>query len=42
MSDEESDSGLPWPRTWNGVYRLVLACFVVYVLALLALKVRFT
>ena len=42
MSDDDSRSGLPWPRTWPGVYRFVMACFVVYVVLLLALKVRFS
>jgi len=36
MSDDKDDSGtgLPWPRSWRGVYLLVLGCFVAYVVLL--------
>lgn len=29
-----ADTGLPWPRTWRGVYTLVFGCFVAVVLLL--------
>ena len=34
--DDAADActGLPWPRSWRGVYALVLAAFVVVVAAL--------
>jgi hypothetical protein len=32
--DQDDATGLPWPRTWRGVYLLVLGCFVVVVGAL--------
>lgn len=28
---EDRSSGLPWPRSWSGVYWLVLAVFVLWV-----------
>jgi hypothetical protein len=31
---DDSSTGLPWPRTWRGVYLFVLGCFVGYVLLL--------
>jgi hypothetical protein len=31
-------TGLPWPRTWRGVYLLVLGCFVAWIVLLLALE----
>ncbi len=31
---DDSATGLPWPRTWRGVYLLVGACFVAYVVLL--------
>jgi hypothetical protein len=35
MKPESDDStGLPWPRTWRGVYLLVFGCFVLVVGAL--------
>jgi hypothetical protein len=34
---ESEETGLPWPRTWRGVYYFVLASFVVWVALLLAL-----
>jgi hypothetical protein len=36
---ESADTGLPWPRTWRGVYLLVLGCFIVWV-GLLTLLTR--
>lgn len=35
MPPESDDStGLPWPRSWRGVYLLVFGCFVLVVGAL--------
>jgi hypothetical protein len=35
-------TGLPWPRTWPGVYALVLLCFVAWVLLLVLLEQSFS
>jgi hypothetical protein len=35
-------TGLPWPRSWPGVYALVVACFVTYVVLLVVLKQAFS
>jgi hypothetical protein len=39
-ADESQDgaTGLPWPRTWPGVYAVVLICFVAWLLLLIALE----
>jgi hypothetical protein len=39
-AEEQPDdaTGLPWPRTWRGVYLLVLGCFVMWVVLLVALE----
>jgi hypothetical protein len=39
-ADEPPDgsTGLPWPRTWPGVYALVMGCFVAWVALLVALE----
>jgi hypothetical protein len=34
---DESDPGLPWFRSWRGVYLAVLGCFVAYVILLAGL-----
>ena len=34
-------TGLPWPRTWPAVYRLVLMTFVLWVMLLFTLTVSF-
>jgi hypothetical protein len=31
---DDSSTGLPWPRTWRGVYLFVFGCFLLVVLAL--------
>jgi hypothetical protein len=31
-------TGLPWPRTWPGVYAVVLICFVAWVVLLVVLE----
>jgi hypothetical protein len=31
---DDASTGLPWPRTWRGVYLLVFGCFVLVVFAL--------
>ena len=35
-------TGLPWPRTWPGVYAVVLICFVAWVVLLLVLEQSFS
>lgn len=39
-ADEPPDeaTGLPWPRTWPGVYAVVMICFVAWVLLLVVLE----
>lgn len=37
MTESDESTGLPWPRTWRGVYALVLAVFAVSVALLTAL-----
>ncbi len=39
-SDELPDdsTGLPWPRTWPGVYLFVMGCFVTWVALLVVLE----
>ncbi|HWY31024.1 MAG TPA: hypothetical protein VNX46_09730 [Candidatus Acidoferrum sp.] len=34
---ESETTGLPWPRTWPGVYLLVLASFILWIALLVAL-----
>jgi hypothetical protein len=34
---EQEATGLPWPRTWRGVYLFVLGCFCVWLGLLIAL-----
>ena len=31
---DDDSPGLPWPRTWRGVYLLIFGCFVLVVIAL--------
>jgi hypothetical protein len=31
-------TGLPWPRTWPGVYAVVLICFIAWVVLLVVLE----
>jgi hypothetical protein len=31
---DDNSTGLPWPRSWRGVYLLVFGCFVLVVIAL--------
>jgi hypothetical protein len=38
----EEPTGLPWPRTWPGVYWVVAGSFVLYVLLLALLTARFS
>ena len=42
--DEPQDeaTGLPWPRTWPGVYAVVLICFVAWVVLLVVLERSFS
>ena len=43
-ADEPPDgaTGLPWPRTWPGVYAVVLICFVAWVVLLVVLERSFS
>ena len=43
-ADEPQDesTGLPWPRTWPGVYAVVLICFVAWVVLLVVLERSFS
>ena len=43
-ADEPQDvaTGLPWPRTWRGVYAVVLICFVAWVVLLVVLERSFS
>jgi hypothetical protein len=34
----EGATGLPWPRTWPGVYLFVMSCFIIWVALLVALE----
>ena len=34
VEEEEASPELPWPRTWRGVYLVVLGCFIIYVILL--------
>ena len=40
LGDEAT--GLPWPKSWPGVYALVVGCFVTYVVLLVVLKQAFS
>ena len=35
-------TGLPWPRTWPGVYAVVMICFVAWVVLLVVLERSFS
>jgi hypothetical protein len=37
-NDQEKSTGLPFPKTWNGAYVLVLVNFVVWIFLLIALR----
>ena len=39
---EDEVTGVPWLRSWRGVYALVFGCFILWVLLLLALTVSFS
>jgi hypothetical protein len=38
----DGSTGLPWPRTWPGVYAFVIGCFVAWVALLLVLERSFS
>ncbi len=38
---EDQTTGLPWPRSWRGVYALVMAVFAGWVALLAALSRMF-
>ncbi len=35
---QDGETGLPWPRTWPGVYAIVLICFVLWLVLLVVLE----
>jgi hypothetical protein len=35
--ERDEETGLSWPRTWRGVYLLVLGSFILWVALLIAL-----
>jgi hypothetical protein len=35
-------TGLPWPRTWPGVYAVVVICFILWVGLLVVLERSFS
>lgn len=37
-ANEEKTTGLPWPKTWNGAYALVIVHFFFWIALLLVLK----
>jgi hypothetical protein len=39
---EDETTGLPWFRTWRGVYIFVLVTFILWVVLLLALTLSFS
>lgn len=41
-ADDSGDTGLPWPRTWRGVYLFVIGSFVVWVGLLIVLTELFS
>jgi hypothetical protein len=34
---ETEETGLPWPRTWKGVYLFVIGSFILWIALLVAL-----
>ncbi len=34
----DSSTGLPWPRTWSGLYLFVMGCVVTWVTLLVVLE----
>ncbi len=40
LADDPPDgsTGLPWPRTWPGVYLFVVGCFVTWVTLMVVLE----
>ncbi len=39
---EGDTTGLPWPRTWPGLYLFVMGCFVAWVALLVLLERSFS
>jgi hypothetical protein len=35
-------TGLPWPRSWRGIYAFVLVCLVLWVMMLVVLERSFS
>jgi hypothetical protein len=41
-NENDELTGLPWLRTWRGVYFFVFGCFVLWVALMLALTMRYS
>jgi hypothetical protein len=41
-ASNDDSTGLPWPRRWPGVYALVIASFVLWVVLLIAFESIFS
>ena len=42
LDPADEATGLPWPRTWPGVYAIVVVCFVMWVVLLVMLERSFS
>jgi hypothetical protein len=41
-NDNDELTGLPWLRTWRGVYLFVFGCFILWVVLMLALTMSYS
>jgi hypothetical protein len=41
-ASNDDSTGLPWPYTWPGVYALVIASFVLWIVLLIAFELIFS
>jgi hypothetical protein len=41
-ADMDGSTGLPWPRTWPGLYLFVIGCFALWVVLLVLLERSFS
>ena len=42
MDSNDRETGLPWLRTWRGVYLFVFGCFALWVVLLVMLTVIYS
>jgi hypothetical protein len=42
QTSEDEKTGLPWPRTWPGVYALVVGVFLAWIVLLTTLTMMFS